>query len=159
MGHIRPISDDKWESWEPLVAGLPLFLRLILLQYGVLILVFGLLQAASAKQFLEAPPQIPSEGLLGVFRGLVLVWVLGWIVWDWLQCFRAKRSAIANLGIFSVMLSVGSVVLLLLLLPAPVKKPFPHWPFVVLAAAASLGALEAVYLFRLRAKLKRLGLP
>jgi hypothetical protein len=159
MRYTPPISDDKWDSWEPLVAGLPLFLWLILFQYGLLNILFLFELAKRVKEFLEAPPLPPSSTTSAAFSAAAWAVVCGQSVWFWLRALKAKRSAIAFWGFMSIMLSVVGAVLLRLLLTPPVEKPIPHWPFVVLAAAASLAALEAVYLFRLRAKLKRLGLP
>jgi len=149
MALVRPISDDEWDSWEPLVGGLPLFLRLILFQYGVLIVVSLFLGSAGlVMRFKDQPLSAGSPKAVGVAAGVLLAGLWVWVTWSWLQAYEAKRWAVASLGIASVVLAV-----VWLAAPTDVVRGWPD-----LALAAFL-VLEGVYLFRLQVKLKRLRAP
>ena len=52
MSHKGPITDEQWDSWEPLVAGLPLCLRIIVFHH----LVFAFLALAFVAGLLLVPP-------------------------------------------------------------------------------------------------------
>jgi len=159
MARIRPINDDTWDSWEPLVAGLPLFLRLILLQYAFAIVAATFLLLGCLKWVLEGRPGPPSSGALRtaiISSGFA---VFGLMVWSWLEAYKAKRWAVGFLGICSYAITIACLVLLLTI-PSYVRTDFGVFrvdlPLEVLGAVS---AIEGVYLFGLRARLIRLGLP
>jgi hypothetical protein len=159
MRYTPPISDDKWDSWEPLVGGLPFFLRLILLQYAFAIVASTFLLLGCLKWFLGGRPGPPSSGTVRAVIVSSGVAVYGLLVWSWREAYEAKKWAIGFLGILSFVLTLVSVALLLTL-PAQVTTDAGVIPVALpMAVVAPLAAVEGVYLFRLRAKLKRLGLP
>jgi uncharacterized membrane protein HdeD (DUF308 family) len=78
---------------------------------------------------------------------------MAYLVWFWLAAHKAKRWAIGVLGILSFVIGCFCLALLLLW---PDEEPTD---MVVFGVAGPLAVLEGVYLFRLRARLIRLGLP
>lgn len=151
MGHARPISDDKWDSWEPLVAGLPLFLRLILLQDGLVVVALAFLLPGCMKMRLEGHPEAVSSRALEAVFILSTLALYGLLVCSWLEAYKAKRWALLSLGLMSIAISIGFSVLGFL--------SSDDVDAVVLLPVAALAAVEGVYLLRLRARLARLGLP
>jgi hypothetical protein len=150
MGHVRPISDDKWDSWEPLVAGLPLFLRLILFQDALVVLFLPLLLVGC---FIRREP---PESAASMEMAAVVLKSCGWLLYcllvlSWLEAYKAKRWALLSLGLMSMAASIGFAVLAFL------SSNDVH--AVVFLPVAALAAVEGAYLLRLRAKLVRLGLP
>ena len=146
MVYAGPIGEDEWDSGEPLVGGLPLFLRLILFQYGVLIVVsFFVVSAGLVMLFKDRPLSVGFSKAMAVAPALPVFGVWVWVIWSWLKAYQAKRWAVASLGIASVVLAVAW-----LAVPTDVVR---GWPDLALAA---LLVLEGVYLLRLQVKLKRL---
>jgi len=159
MAHIRPISDDRWDSWEPLVAGLPLCLRLILLQYALGIVASTFLLLGCLRWFLEGRPGPLSSGALRAVIVSSAFAVYALLVWFWLGAYKAKRWAVGFLGICSFVITVACLVLLLTI-PAHVRTDFGVFRVdLPLEALGVVSAIEGVYLLRLRARLIRLGLP
>jgi len=161
MSYTPPISDDKWDSWEPLVAGVPFFLRLIMLQYAIVLPIvlavgFGAYAAVWSRSFPVEPVSFKAIHAVLIASGLALFGVLLCCLE---QAGKAKRWAVGLLGICSYGTTIACLVLLLTI-PAYVRTSFGVFQVdLPLEVCSALTAIGGIYLFRLRARLKRLGLP
>lgn len=113
MALVGPISDDEWDSWEPLVGGLPLGLRVILLCHLLfLIALFTVVVTAVGYHLASGgwPPglQALTASLEG---GLPLAFWLASVV----GAYRLSAWALLSVALINSLLFIGVILCPLLL--------------------------------------------
>ena len=114
MGHVGPISNDEWDRWEPLVAGLPICLRIILFCHLLLVLPLFIVVVTAVGYHLAsagwpAGTQALTASLVG---GLPLAFWLASVM----GAYRLSAWALLSLAFINCLLFIG--VILCPLLPA-----------------------------------------
>ena len=98
MALVGPISDDEWDSWEPLIAGLPMCLRIIVFhQY---------LMAMLAPFFIWPSVVVPLLGRWDVLAFVSLVVVSVWYFVSVLGACRLSRWALISLALINLFFSL-----------------------------------------------------
>ena len=146
MALVGPISDDEWDSWEPLIAGLPMCLRIIVFHQFLL--------AMLAPFFIWPSVLAPLLGTWDVLTLFSLVVVSVWYFVSVLGACRLSRWALISLALINLFFSVwwfgglllGSLEFGELAEPAVILV-------VVLLGAISL--VEGFYLLRLEAWVRK----
>ena len=116
MVQVRLITEDEWDSWEPLVAGVPLCLRIILFCH-LLLLIALFIVVVTAVGYHLASAGWPA-GLQGLTAFPVAGQLLALALWlvSVLGAYRLRAWALLSLALINLLLFVG--VILCPLLPA-----------------------------------------
>lgn len=146
MALVGPISGDEWDSWEPLVAGLPMCLRII---------VFHQFLMAMLAPFLIWPSVLAP--LLVTWGGLALFFLVVVSVWYFVSVLgacRLSRWALISLALINLFFSLLWLGGLLLSSLEFGELAEPALIFVVVLLGV-LSLLEGLYLLRLDAWVRR----
>ncbi len=146
MTLVGPISDDEWDSWEPLIAGLPMCLRIIVFhQYLMAMLAPFFIWPSVLALFLGAWGRLPLFSLVAVSV---------WYFVSVLGACRLSRWALISLALINLFFSLlwlGGLLLSSLELGELAEPAL----ILVVVLLGVLSLLEGLYLLRLEAWVRR----
>lgn len=146
MALVGPISDDEWDSWEPLILGLPMCLRIIVFHQ--------FLMAMLAPFFIWPSVLAPLLGTWGSLALFSLVVVSVWYFVSVLGACRLSRWALISLALINLFFSLCCFGGLLLGSLEFGELAEPAVIFVVVFLGV-FPLLEGLYLLRLDAWVRR----